>query len=90
MVLLQFIVVGVLAGWIMGVIRRGRGYGFIGNLVIGVLGSLIGWFLMGFLHLQTDNIVADILVAVAGAVVFFLLAGLLKGKSKQKRKKDDE
>ena len=34
----------------MGKVRRGQGYGFlIGNLLLGAIGSLIGWFLMGFL-----------------------------------------
>jgi len=84
MQLLKFLVVGLAAGWIMGKIRRGRGYGLIGNLIIGAIGSLIGWFLMGFLKVNTSNLFAQIAMAVMGAATFFLLMSLLKRKRRKK------
>ena len=84
--LLQFLAVGLAAGWIMGRIRRGEGYGLIGNLVIGGIGSCIGWYLMGFLKIQAPNIFARIAMAVMGAVLFFLAMGTLK----RKKKKDED
>ncbi len=80
---------GLIAGWIMGKIRRGRGYGLIRNLLIGAIGSLIGWFLMGFLKVETPNLFAQIAMAVIGAVVFFLVMSLFK-KSKKKKEDDDD
>ena len=90
MQLLQFLVVGLVAGWIMGRIRRGEGYGFFGNLLIGAIGSFIGWFLMGFLKVEAPNLFARIAMAVVGAVVFFLVIGALKWKRKKKSDEDDE
>ncbi len=90
MPLLEFVCVGLVAGWIMGKIRRGRGYGLAGNLVVGVIGSFIGWFLMGFLKVEPPNLLGRVAMAVVGAVVFFLLVGLLKFKRKKKSKEEDE
>jgi uncharacterized membrane protein YeaQ/YmgE (transglycosylase-associated protein family) len=86
MQLLQFLAVGLAAGWIMGKIRRGKGYGLVGNLVIGAIGSFIGWYLMGFLKVESPNLLVQIAMAVMGAVVFFLAMAALK----RKKKKSDE
>ena len=88
MQLVEFVIVGLAAGWIMGKIRRGKGYGLMGNLIIGAIGSCIGWFLMGFLKVETPNIFARIAMAVVGAVVFFLAMNLLRWKKKKKDEDD--
>ena len=90
MAFLRFLVVGMVAGWIMGKVRRGEGYGVIGNLLIGALGSLIGWFLSGLLQIEARNLLGQIAMAVAGAVVFFLLVGSFKWKRRKKSKSEDE
>lgn len=92
MQLLQFLFVGSVAGWIMGQIRRGRGYGVLGNLVVGALGSFIGWFLAGLFQVNASNVLAEIVMAVLGAVVFFLIVGLvnIKGKFKKRDKEEDQ
>jgi uncharacterized membrane protein YeaQ/YmgE (transglycosylase-associated protein family) len=90
MKLVEFILVGLIAGWMIGKIRRGRGYGLIGNLIIGTIGSFIGWFLMGFLKLQSPNVFVEIAMAVVGAVVFFLLVGILRFKRKRKDEEDED
>jgi uncharacterized membrane protein YeaQ/YmgE (transglycosylase-associated protein family) len=89
MELLEFLAVGLVAGWIMGRIRRGEGYGLVGNLIVGAIGSCIGWFLLGFLKMETPNIIARIAMAVMGAVVFFFLMGLLRWKKRKKSDEDD-
>jgi uncharacterized membrane protein YeaQ/YmgE (transglycosylase-associated protein family) len=90
MELIRFLVIGVAAGWIMGKIRRGRGYGIIGNLCVGTVGSLIGWFMMGLLKIEASNLLAQIAMAVAGAIVFFLLVGSFAGRRSRKNKEEDE
>jgi len=90
MELLRFIFIGLVAGWIIGKIRRGRGYGFFGKLVIGAVGSVIGWFLKGLLNVASPNLLAQIVMAVSGAVVFFLLVGTFKWKRKRKSTEEDE
>jgi uncharacterized membrane protein YeaQ/YmgE (transglycosylase-associated protein family) len=88
--LVQFLIVGLAAGWMIGKIRRGRGYGLVGNLVIGAIGSLIGWFLMGFLKMETPNVFAQIAMAVVGAMAFFLVMSLFKKKKRRKSDEDDD
>lgn len=90
MELIRFILAGLAAGWILGRVRRGKGYGFIGNLAIGAIGSVIGWFLKGLLHIEVSNFFAQIAMAVAGAIVFFFMIGLLKWKRSRKAKEEDE
>ena len=90
MQILQFLIVGLVAGWVMGKIRRGYGYGFFGNLFIGTLGSFIGWFLIGFLNVDGTNVIAQIAMAVMGAVIFFLMTGLIFRRRKKKSKKEDD
>ena len=74
----------------MGKIRHGHGYSFFGNLFVGAVGSLIGWFLMGFLKVQAPTLLAQVAMAVAGAVVFFLIIGLFKGKRRKAASKEDD
>jgi uncharacterized membrane protein YeaQ/YmgE (transglycosylase-associated protein family) len=45
MSILSWIVIGLIAGWLAGMIMKGGGYGLIGNLVVGVFGALLGRFL---------------------------------------------
>ena len=89
MVILRFLLVGLAAGWIIGKIRRGEGYGVFGNLAVGTVGSFIGWFLAGLLRVKASNLLAQLAMAVAGAIVLFLLLGVLKGKKRKKSKEGD-
>jgi len=43
--ILSWIIVGLLAGWIAGMIMKGSGYGVVGNIVVGIVGALLGGFL---------------------------------------------
>ena len=45
--LVIFLLIGAVAGWLAGVIMKGGGFGLIGNIVVGVIGSLIGGWLFG-------------------------------------------
>jgi len=43
---LLFICIGIVTGWVVGEFRQGEGYGLLGNAVIGVMGALVGGFLI--------------------------------------------
>ena len=45
--LVIFLLIGAVAGWLAGLIMKGGGFGLIGNIVVGVIGSLIGGWLFG-------------------------------------------
>lgn len=80
--LLTWIVVGAIAGWLAGKVIKGRGFGLIGNILIGVVGALVGGWLASTLLKIPDAIsgfnLQTILVAFAGAVVVLLVVRLLK------------
>ena len=90
MQLLRFVLAGLVAGWVLGKLRRGKGYGLFGNLAIGTIGSVIGWFLMGLLKVEKSDFLVQMAMAVAGAIVFFLLIGSLKWKRTKKAKEEEE
>lgn len=78
--LVVFCAVGAFAGWIAGQIMERRGFGILGNLVVGVLGALLGGFLFRHLGLTPKGLVGDLLMSVAGAVVLLFLVGLVRAR----------
>jgi uncharacterized membrane protein YeaQ/YmgE (transglycosylase-associated protein family) len=82
--ILSWIVVGLIAGWLAGMVMRGGGYGLIGDIIVGVVGGLLGgWIATTLLHLSAGvngiNL-ESILVAFCGAVVLLVLMRLLGGR----------
>ncbi|MEM6830693.1 MAG: GlsB/YeaQ/YmgE family stress response membrane protein [Bacteroidota bacterium] len=80
--LVIWLLLGAVAGWIAGQIMKGRGFGTIGNIIVGILGSFLGGWLapqLGIAGAQTGGLsVPSILTAVGGAVVLLFIVGLLK------------
>jgi len=75
---LRYVVVGVAAGWIAGVVMRGRSFGLVGDLVVGVVGAFAGAFLANGLGISAGGIIGRIAIAAAGAIVLLVFARLLK------------
>ena len=75
--LIAFLVIGLVAGWITGMIMRGKGYGLKRNLILGVIGSFCGGLIFWFLGLSAHGFVGSITMATAGAIVFLFLLNKL-------------
>ena len=80
--LLTWLIVGVIVGWLAGMVIKGRGFGLIGNIVVGVIGALIGGWLAGAV-LNIHNPISGFnlttfIVAFLGAVILLYVARLLK------------
>ncbi|MBC8171878.1 MAG: GlsB/YeaQ/YmgE family stress response membrane protein [Anaerolineae bacterium] len=77
--LLVWLLVGSLAGFLAGLIWRGRGYGVAGNLAIGLIGALLGGVLFNLLNISITGLptftfsLADLLVAVIGALLLLFI-----------------
>jgi uncharacterized membrane protein YeaQ/YmgE (transglycosylase-associated protein family) len=73
--ILAWIVVGLLAGWLAGLITRAEGFGCFGNIVIGLLGAAIGGLLFSLFGI-TDRagFWGSVAVATLGAVVLLAIA----------------
>jgi len=76
--IIWFMVIGIIAGWLAGMITKGRGFGVFINLVVGVLGALLGGFLFGLLGLSAHGFIGSVVMAVVGAVVLLFLIGMIK------------
>jgi uncharacterized membrane protein YeaQ/YmgE (transglycosylase-associated protein family) len=72
------IATGLLAGWLAGKLMKGSGYGPVGNLVIGVLGAIIGGYIFELIGIPARGIFGTLLAAVVGAVVLLYVIQLIK------------
>lgn len=74
------LLIGLLAGFLAGVVVKGHGFGIIGNLIIGIIGALLGGFIFGLLGLPAENRIGDLICAFVGAVVLLLIINFIKKK----------
>ena len=51
--ILWFLLIGLVAGWLAGLLVKGRGFGWLANMIVGVIGAFIGGFLFGQLGVST-------------------------------------
>lgn len=78
------LVVGAVAGWLAGLILRRRGFGFVGNLIIGVAGSFIGRFVLGVIGFRAGTTLAAIITAVIGAILLLWLLSFIPRRGSKK------
>jgi uncharacterized membrane protein YeaQ/YmgE (transglycosylase-associated protein family) len=79
MELLWFILIGLAAGWLAGQIMKGGGFGLIGDLIVGVIGALIGGFVFRSLGVSAGGgLLGSLIVATIGAILLILLLRLIK------------
>jgi len=77
--LLWFCIVGIIAGWLAGVLVKGGGFGLLGDLVVGVIGALLGGWLFTKFGVSTGGgTLGAILVATIGAVILLFIVRLIK------------
>ena len=73
-------IIGLIAGFLAGLIMKGRGLGLLGDLVVGVVGSFLGKFLFGLINLRLPFpwFINSIIMALAGALVLLLIIKLVR------------
>jgi uncharacterized membrane protein YeaQ/YmgE (transglycosylase-associated protein family) len=77
--LIAWIVVGLIAGWLAGVVMKGGGFGLVGDLVIGLVGALLGGFLAGFFFQGSVGLLGSIVIAFFGALVLVAILRAITG-----------
>jgi uncharacterized membrane protein YeaQ/YmgE (transglycosylase-associated protein family) len=81
--ILSWIVVGLIAGWLAGRVMRGGGFGLIGDIIVGVVGGMLGGLMATYFHIIPDAVTGinleSILVAFVGALVLLVVLRLLGG-----------
>ena len=77
--IIWFILVGLVAGWLAGILMKGGGFGVLGDIVVGIVGAVIGGFLFGTFGVGTGGgLLGAIIVATIGAVVLIFVLRLIK------------
>lgn len=75
------ILIGAAAGWLGGMIYKGSGLGLIGNIVIGIIGSFVGYGLLGLLGINLGSgWIGAILTGAIGAIVILVLINMIVKK----------
>ena len=82
--ILAWIIVGLIAGWLASMVMRGGGYGLVGDIIVGMVGAVIGGFLAGALLNMPNAVnginVASIVVAFIGALILVAVLRMVSSR----------
>jgi uncharacterized membrane protein YeaQ/YmgE (transglycosylase-associated protein family) len=74
-----FILIGLAAGWLAGQLVKGGGFGMLGDIIVGIIGALLGGFLFSAFGLSSGGgLLGSLIVATIGAVVLLFGLRLIK------------
>jgi uncharacterized membrane protein YeaQ/YmgE (transglycosylase-associated protein family) len=76
---IEWILVGLVAGWLAGKVMKGGGYGVIVDIILGIVGGYVGGWLFGELGIMPGyGVIGSIIVAFIGAVILVGITRLIK------------
>jgi uncharacterized membrane protein YeaQ/YmgE (transglycosylase-associated protein family) len=75
---IEFIVVGLIAGWLAGKVMKGGGYGVLVDIILGILGGILGGWLFGLAGWQGGGLIASLAVAFIGAVILVWITRVIR------------
>jgi uncharacterized membrane protein YeaQ/YmgE (transglycosylase-associated protein family) len=78
---LGWIIVGLSAGWLAGKVTRGSGFGLIANLLLGLIGAIVGGWIFDQLGIHTWGFLGSLAAATVGAVVLVSIGRLFGGSA---------
>jgi uncharacterized membrane protein YeaQ/YmgE (transglycosylase-associated protein family) len=80
--LIAWIIIGVIAGWLTGKLMKGSGFGFFMDMIVGLVGALVGGFVashLGFGTTGQHGMIGSIIIATIGAVILTVILRLISG-----------
>jgi uncharacterized membrane protein YeaQ/YmgE (transglycosylase-associated protein family) len=78
MEIVVILIIGAVAGWLGSTIYKGSGLGLIGNIVVGIVGSFVGYWALGKLGVNLGNgWIGAILTGAIGAIIILILLNLI-------------
>jgi uncharacterized membrane protein YeaQ/YmgE (transglycosylase-associated protein family) len=89
--LLVMLIVGGIVGWLAGIVMRGSGYGVVGDIIVGLLGAVVGSYLFQALKVSVHighPVLDKALVAFIGAVILMLVIGFFRPRTVGERLSD--
>jgi uncharacterized membrane protein YeaQ/YmgE (transglycosylase-associated protein family) len=79
--LIAWIVVGLISGWLAGIVMKGGGYGMFGDILVGLVGSIVGGFLMSYMVQGVEGFWGSIFVSFLGACIFIAIVRAVSGRA---------
>jgi uncharacterized membrane protein YeaQ/YmgE (transglycosylase-associated protein family) len=76
--MLGTIIIGLIAGWLAGLLMRGSGYGIIVDILLGLIGAVIGSWIFGALGIVVVGGIGYLAMATVGAVVLVGITHILR------------
>jgi uncharacterized membrane protein YeaQ/YmgE (transglycosylase-associated protein family) len=76
---IAWIIIGLIAGWLAGTVSRGRGFGCIANILLGLVGAFLGGWIFMKLGIFGGGLIYSIAAATLGAVILVAIARLFSG-----------
>ena len=77
--IIGWIIIGIIAGWIAEKVMK-RNHGLLTNLIVGIVGALLGGFLAGMLGLGANGVIGSLVIATLGAIVLPAIVSALRGR----------
>jgi uncharacterized membrane protein YeaQ/YmgE (transglycosylase-associated protein family) len=81
--LIGWIIIGLLAGWLAGTISRGRGFGCVVDVILGLIGAVLGGWIFSKLEIPTYGFIGSLAAATVGAVLLVAIARLFAGGGRE-------
>jgi uncharacterized membrane protein YeaQ/YmgE (transglycosylase-associated protein family) len=78
--MIRAILIGLLAGWLTGKLMRGDGYGFLADVILGLVGVALGAIVFGALGMHAYNAVGTLMVSTAGAIALVAFTRIMRGE----------
>jgi uncharacterized membrane protein YeaQ/YmgE (transglycosylase-associated protein family) len=75
-----FTLIGLAAGFLAGLVVKGHGFGVVGNIIVGIIGALLGGFLFRLIGLSATGKLGELICAFVGAIVLLFLLKFVKSK----------
>lgn len=80
--IIAWIIIGLIAGWLTGKIMKGSGFGVFMDMIVGLIGAMIGGFIsfhLGLGGVREHGLIMSIVIAVIGAVILTWIVRLISG-----------
>jgi uncharacterized membrane protein YeaQ/YmgE (transglycosylase-associated protein family) len=76
--LIAFLAIGAVAGWLAGLFMKSGGSGLLFNMLLGIVGAVIGGWVFSFVGVATGGVIGSLITAVVGACLLLFVVGLFK------------
>ncbi|HZQ05505.1 MAG TPA: GlsB/YeaQ/YmgE family stress response membrane protein [Anaerolineae bacterium] len=84
--IISWLVVGLIAGWLAGMVMKGGGYGVVGDIILGIIGAVVGGFLATTVFklgsVNGINVESIVIAAVGAVIVVFAARLVMRGNRK--------